>query len=182
MMKRRHALGLAAGIAAAGMAAAPLGAQSGPPQVGETVRLYSPSMTPPRVRGQVMTIRGDTLFVLPADGTGQVAVPADDIAWIDVRRRRTWGAGLVRGALIGAPVGAAGGFLGGVLAEAGKEHCPDCGLTAILGGMLGLVSGTVIGAMVGAGAPGEGWEPTAPPIIESAPAPGGVALSMRIKL
>jgi hypothetical protein len=184
MTNARQARRLAAGIAAAAaLAGTPLAAQqSGPPAAGETVRLHSPSPGPGTIRGRVMEVRGDTLFVLPDDGRATLAVPATEIAWIDVRRPNSFGFGLVRGVLIGAPLGAGSGVLAGILAEAGKKNCPDCGLTAIYTGVAGLVSGTVIGAVVGAGSPGRHWEHTAPPIVEAAPGPGGVAVSMRIRL
>ena len=184
MMIARLARRLAAGIAAAaGLAGTPLAAQqSSPPAVGETVRLLAPSPGPGSIRGLVMAVRGDTLFVRPDDGAATLAVPAEQIAWIDVRRPNSFGFGLMRGVLVGAPVGTGTGVLFGILAEAGKKNCPDCGLTAIYTGVLGLLSGTVIGGVVGAASPGKYWEHTAAPIVEAAPSPGGVAVSMRIRL
>jgi hypothetical protein len=185
MIGARHArrLASAAAMAGAALAGVPLAAQeAAAPAVHDRVRLHAPAAAPGTLRGEVVAARGDTLFVLPERGMVPVAVPLSEIERMDVRRRRSWLAGLAYGVLVGAPAGLGGGYMLGSIAEGDPTDCADdCGLLPVVGAATGLVGGTLLGALIGGVAPGGRWVRTSPR-VHAAVGTGAVALSMSIEL
>lgn len=167
---------LAAAVLAA-CAAGPLAAQAHPDaRVGDEVRVSTSASGSETVRGELVMVRNDSLYVRPG-ASRAVAVPLAAVQWIDVRHRRRWVEGVFIGVGIGAPLGTGSGYLLGKLAEGGPRGCgDDCGLLPVMGAAGGLVAGTVLGAIIGGTSPGGRWVPAA------LPGGGGVALSLGIKL
>lgn len=170
----RHAL---AAAALAACAAGPLAAQDRPEaRVGDEVRVTTSAAGPGTVRGELVLVRNDSLYVRPG-ASRAVAVPLAAVQGIEVRHRRSWVEGVVFGVAIGAPAGGASGYLLGKLAESGPQGCgDDCGLLPAFGAAGGLLAGTVLGAIMGGSLPGGRWVPA------SRPGGGGVALSLEIRL
>ena len=165
-----------AAAAVAACAAGPLAAQEPPEaRVGDQVRVAAGTM-PRLVRGQLVMVGGDSLYVRPGREP-RVAVPLAEVDWIEVRHRRSWVGGVLLGVAVGAPAGAASGYLLGTLRERGLNGCgDDCGFLPALGAAGGLLGGTVLGAIVGGISPGGRWKPAA------RPAGSGVALSVETRL
>jgi hypothetical protein len=163
----------------AALAAAPLGAQARVPAVGDRVRITSPAGG--RLKGELVAVRRDTLFVRLDPAAGATAVPLSQVDRIEVRRQRTGMEGLGVGLLYGVPIGLGSGYLLGRLAEGSHDRCgDDCGLMTGLGALGGLVAGTVLGTVFGIAMPGGRWEPARR--TAAAPTGGGVALSIAIRL
>ncbi|HVG44219.1 MAG TPA: hypothetical protein VM890_05790, partial [Longimicrobium sp.] len=158
----------------------PLGAQErAAPTVGDRVRIASPAMAG-TLMGDLVAVRGDTLFVRRDLAVNPVAVPLSQVDWMEVRRPRSRLAGLGHGLLYGVPTGLAGGYLLGTLAQGSPDDCADdCGLLPGLGALAGLVTGTVLGGIIGVTTPGGRWV-SAP--RRPAAGAGGVALSIDIKV
>ncbi|MFL5538292.1 MAG: hypothetical protein ACJ8J0_04840 [Longimicrobiaceae bacterium] len=170
----RRTLRALAAAAVAACAAAPAAAQERPvARVGDRVQVSSPAL-PGIVRGELVMVRNDSLYVVP-EASRAVAVPLARVDWIVVRRRRPVLEGMALGAGIGAPIGAGSGFLLGALAESGG--CGDeCGLAPTILGAGGALAGAVLGALVGGAAPGGRW------VRAVHPGAGGVALSLGTRL
>jgi hypothetical protein len=162
----------------AALAAGPLGAQARVPAVGDRVRITSPAGG--RLKGELVAVRSDTLFVRPDPAAGVTAVPLSQVDRIEVRRQRTGMEGLGMGLLYGVPAGLGGGYLLGRLAEGSHDRCgDDCGLMTRLGALGGLVAGTVLGTVFGIAMPGGRWEPAR---RTATAMPGGVAVAIGVRL
>ncbi|MFL5383941.1 MAG: hypothetical protein ACJ8GN_15575 [Longimicrobiaceae bacterium] len=171
-----HPKGVRALMAAAlaACAASPLAAQARPAaRVGDQVQVSSPAL-PGIVRGELVLVRNDSLYVRPG-ASRSVAVSLAQVDWIVVRRRRHVLEGMALGAGIGAPIGAGSGYLLGALADSGG--CADeCGFVPTVLAAAGALAGTVLGAIIGGAAPGGRWVPAA------RPGGGGVALTVGLSL
>ena len=151
--------------------------------IGDTVRVTAPAAGEGEgIRGVLVAVRDDSLFVRRYGRT--ISVPLSQVEWVEVRRRRSAPARLLRGVLYGAPSGLGAGSLAGALAEPSDEDCADdCGLLRVVGGAVGLASGTVLGGLIGVTTPGGRWEHVSTrPSVAIAPTRGGVALSVTAKL
>ena len=177
---RRDVRTLAAAAVLAAAAATPLAAQERVvPAVGDRVRVAS-AAAPETLHGELVAVRGDTMFVRRYSDAARVAVPFAQVSWIEVRQQRSGWQGLGRGLLYGVPIGFGGGYLLGVFSESRYESCgDDCGLLPAVGAAAGLVVGTVLGTIIGVTTPGGRWVQAQRPVAAAAPA-GGVALSIGI--
>ena len=171
-LHRRRTLRALAAVALAACAGAPAAAQERPEaRVGDRVQVSSPAL-PGIVRGELVMVRNDSLYVTP-EASRAVAVPLARVDWIVVRRRRSALEGMALGAGIGAPVGAGSGFLLGALAERGG--CADeCGFVPTVLAAGGALAGAVLGAIIGGAAPGGRW------VRAAHPGGGGIALSLGV--
>lgn len=131
-----------------------------PPVVdGDRVRVTTPTLQGVFV---VVASTADTLALrqTPADGAPTL-VPWQDVTRLDVRRRRSQGAGGLRGAGIGFVTGAVSGA---VLGFASGDDDPSAWLAftagekaAVAGIAFGGV-GLLVGGIIGLVAPGERWD------------------------
>jgi hypothetical protein len=170
----RRTLRALAAVALVACAAAPAAAQERPvARVGDRVQVSSPAL-PGIVRGELVLVRNDSLYVTP-EASRAVAVPLARVDWIVVRRRRSVLEGMALGVGIGAPIGAGSGYLLGALADSGG--CGDeCGFVPAVLAAAGALAGTVLGAIIGGAEPGGRW------VRAAHPRGDGVALSLEIKL
>jgi hypothetical protein len=124
--------------------------------VGDTVRIGAPTLGP-GIRGELVAVRGDTLFVDRHGAT--LAVPMSRVERVDVRRRRSVLGSVAHGVSWGAPLGFAAGFLLGVAAEGGGDPdcADDCHQLPVVGAASGLAMGIVLGGVIGAAAPSGRW-------------------------
>jgi hypothetical protein len=123
---------------------------------GDTVRIGAPTLGP-AIRGELVAVRGDTLFVDRHGAT--LAVPMSRVERVDVRRRRSMLGSVARGVSWGAPLGFAAGFLLGAAAEGGGDPdcADDCHQLPVVGAASGLGMGIVLGGIIGAASPSGRW-------------------------
>ncbi len=175
---RREVRRLAAAAVLAAAAATPLAAQERVvPAVGDRVRVAS-SAARETLHGDLVAVRGDTMFIHRYSDAARVAVPLAQVSWIEVRQQRSGWEGLGRGLLYGVPIGFGGGYVLGVVSE-GRYCGDDCGLLPAVGAAAGLVVGTVLGTIIGVTTPGGRWVQAQRPVAAPV-AGGGVALSIGI--
>lgn len=133
---------------------------SRPPVVdGDRVRVITPTVEGVFI---VAASGADSLALRPTMGTGApLAVAWRDVTSLDVRRRRSSGAGGLRGAGIGGLVGVLSGV---TIGFASGSDDPSTFLAfsagekaAVLGVALGGL-GAVVGGVIGLVAPGERWD------------------------
>jgi len=116
------------------------------------------------VQGEFTVARssGDTLVIHDSGNVGEtIILPLDLITSLDVRRARSTGSGVMRGAGIGLLVGAAGGSLIGVVSG---DDPPtgwirfSAGEKAVMAGVTLGVAGFIVGGIAGFIHPGGWWE------------------------
>ena len=141
--------------------------------VGDTLRIEAPALGP-GIRGELVAMRGDTLYVRRYGTT--LHVPMAQVERVDVRRRRSAMGSAARGVAFGAPLGLAAGLLLGIAAHGGgnPDCADDCNLLPAIGAASGLAMGTVLGAVIGISSPMGRWEHVYPR--------QRVALSLEVKL
>jgi hypothetical protein len=152
--------------------------------IGDTVRIGAPALGP-GIRGELVAVRGDTLFVRRFGAT--LAVPMAQVERIEVRRRRSLLNALGLGVAYGAPLGLASGFLVATSIHGGgnPDCADDCNLLPVAGAATGLAVGTVLGGLIGISSPLGRWVRVSPrPSVAVGPGAGGrgVALSLDVKL
>lgn len=117
---------------------------------------------PPQLRfsGNLAVVWTDSISLNTSKG--RFSLPLDQITRVEVPRRRSRGAGAVRGLAWGALLGAAGGAVFGLIdggnCEGGAfSYCYDETEGAMIGAVVFGVLGGGIGSLVGALAPGDRW-------------------------
>jgi hypothetical protein len=151
---------------------------------GQRVRIKAPNVLNRRTQAIVAGWQGDTLLLRGVLDTGAVItrVPVGAIERLEVGRRRSRGAGAVRGLWIGFVSGALmGGTVGYVMGNDDGDFNRGQSAGILAAAMAGI--GIIVGPVVGAASPGHQWTPVEVParigIVPIGPRSVGITVSMR---
>jgi hypothetical protein len=151
---------------------------------GATVRAKTNGTGGNWIRGELVAMTTDTVFIREAGGDRTVALPTGTLTQLQVSRGIGTRTG--KGALLGLGVGAGTGLLLGVATslEGCEGFCQDVepGQILVVAVLLGGV-GAGIGALIGSTSRGERWqrlEPS-PKALRIQPGAGGIQVGLSLK-
>lgn len=163
-------------LAAVLATALPLAAQDAPQPLGpgDRLRVTAPQVGVRRLPVTLEAVRGDTLYLRPADAHAPLVLFAGDLRRVERSRgvvppARSGARGMKVGALVGAGLGVGAGVAAST--GSGEGPVPDPLSAAVTLGLAGGVMGGLVGAAAGTAAGGEQWQTVAPPYAFTSVAP-----------